>query len=147
MQSTLSSSLKPVKMQNRKRKNDTEPKQQTEPIETYKDALASIISKGNIEDNVSNSIIVTEGNYTTYIPSLERLNELYIIKNNHLMTSFPAELLRVFYLFLILLVTVVSAERSFSKLNILTPRQQFRKINYSIKLGVNIKSKIFLKRS
>ncbi|KAF0692877.1 Uncharacterized protein FWK35_00035912 [Aphis craccivora] len=88
--STLSSSLKPVKMQNRKRKNDTEPKvkkskvgKQTEPIETYKDALASVISKGDIEDKVSNSISLTEGNhtYTIRCPVAPKCDEYYVIQH------------------------------------------------------------------
>ncbi|XP_050065720.1 uncharacterized protein LOC126554718 isoform X1 [Aphis gossypii] len=91
MLSTLSSSLKPVKMQNKKRKNDTEPKvkmskagkQRTESIETYKDALASVISKGNIEDNVSNSITLTEGNYTYTIrcPVAPKCDDYYVIQH------------------------------------------------------------------
>ncbi|XP_050066122.1 uncharacterized protein LOC126555206 isoform X2 [Aphis gossypii] len=90
MLSTLSSSLKPVKMQNKKRKNDTEPKvkmtkagKRTESIETYKDALASVISKGNIEDNVSNSITLTEGNYTYTIrcPVAPKCDDYYVIQH------------------------------------------------------------------
>ncbi|KAF0747169.1 Uncharacterized protein FWK35_00026637 [Aphis craccivora] len=89
MLSTPSSSLKPVKMQNRKRKNDTEPKvkkskagkQQTEPIETYKDVLASVISKRDIEYNVSNSISLTEGNhtYTIRYPVVPKCDDYYVI--------------------------------------------------------------------
>ncbi|XP_050064896.1 uncharacterized protein LOC126553826 isoform X1 [Aphis gossypii] len=91
MLSTLSSSLKPVKMQNKKRKNDTEPKvkmskagkQRTESIETYKDALASVISKGNIEDNIYNSITLTEGNYTYTIrcPVAPKFDDYYVIQH------------------------------------------------------------------
>ncbi|XP_050064898.1 uncharacterized protein LOC126553826 isoform X2 [Aphis gossypii] len=90
MLSTLSSSLKPVKMQNKKRKNDTEPKvkmskagKRTESIETYKDALASVISKGNIEDNIYNSITLTEGNYTYTIrcPVAPKFDDYYVIQH------------------------------------------------------------------
>ncbi|XP_050064556.1 uncharacterized protein LOC126553433 isoform X2 [Aphis gossypii] len=90
MLSTLSSSLKPVKMQNKKRKNDTEPKvkmskagKRTESIETYKDALASVISKGNIEDNISNSITLTEGNYkyTIRCPVAPKCDDYYVIQH------------------------------------------------------------------
>ncbi|XP_026819213.1 uncharacterized protein LOC113557871 [Rhopalosiphum maidis] len=56
--------------------------QQTEPIKSYKDALASVISKRNIEDYVSNSITLTEGNctYTIRCPVAPKCDDYYVIQ-------------------------------------------------------------------
>lgn len=52
------------------------------------------------------------------LSSVFDITKLLIVENNNLMKSFP-ELLKAFYLFLTLPVTVASAERSFSKLKII----------------------------
>ncbi|KAF0703695.1 Uncharacterized protein FWK35_00032285, partial [Aphis craccivora] len=52
-------------------------------VDTYKDALASVISKGDIEDNVSNSIPLTEGNhtYTIRCPVAPKCDDYYVIQH------------------------------------------------------------------